>query len=587
MKCHILILASLLLGSAGCEDVLIEKRDLSGLNEQVFEDSLLARTYVDYVYEQNLPGWPSGDFIKASDEMPGETKYFDGTVEINTVTTFGTAISSDNAYGKIRSMNQFLQEIDEGGLSQSWIDVLKGQVYFFRAWRYFELVSLYGGVPLVLTPQDPIGGGKDELFLPRDKTSACIDQIVNDLDQAIELLPGTWEHGEDWGRITSGAAAAFKARVLLYWASPQFNPGDAGDRWQRAYEASKAANEILLSNGYGLHPDFQNMWFEEVGNTEAVFITGYNNSADDQQKKNAGWDNSTRPAYLGTSGGSNQPTKQIVDAFPMKDGKKITDPTSAYIYDETFFFQNRDPRFYATIAYNGSNWPINGDADYRLWTYYKDEETSVEPEATSTGFYCRKAIDPELAAGEVQYAGTDWMEIRYAEVLLNLAESACGVNRLEEAYAALVAIRERAGIEPGADGFYGLKPNMSREEMFRAILDERQVEFAFEGKRFWDLRRHKLFESLLNGKVRTGIKEIFNEASAGISPEEFEEIRDDIDVSATYVTYFNREELVLDTKYEINWQPEYYFFALPQDAIDNNPNLEQNQGWGGAFDPLQ
>ncbi len=586
MKYPIILITGLLLWSTGCEDVLTEKRDLSGLNEQVFEDSLLARSYVDYVYEQNLPGWPSGDFIKASDEMPGETKYFDGTVDVNTVTTFGTAISSTNAYGKIRSINQFLQEIENGGLSRNWIDKLKGQVYFFRALRYFELLSLYGGVPLVLTPQDPVGGNKDELFLARNKTSECIAQIVDDLNQSIALLPGQWEESSDWGRITSGAAAAFKGRVLLHWASPQFNPNDEADRWQMAYEANKAAKDILSANGYGLHPDFQNMWFEEVGNPEAVLITGYNTSANDQQKKNAGYDNSTRPSYLGTDGGSNQPTKQIVDAFPMKDGKKITDPSSAYPYDETFFFNNRDPRFYATIAYNGSQWPINGDQGYRLWTYY-EEETSVEPEATQTGFYARKAIDPDLAAGDVQYAGTDWMEIRYAEVLLNLAESACGINQLGEAYAELIEIRKRAGIEPGSDALYGLKPNMTREEMFQAILEERQVEFAFEGKRFWDLRRHKLFEGLLNGTVRTGVKDIYDEASAGIPSDEFEKVRDEIDMQAQYATYFNTEEVVLDTKYEINWQPAYYFFAIPQDAIDNNPNLAQNQDWGGTFDPLQ
>lgn len=585
MKNNIIMLAITLLFCASCEEVLLEKRDLSGLNEQVYEDSLLARTFVDYIYNENLPSWPSGDFNVASDEVGGESRFFEGTVDTRTVTTFGTNIQPNNAYGKIRSINKFLQDIEEGGLSRSLIDRLKGQVYFFRAWRYFELVSLYGGVPLILEPQNPVGGATEELFVSRNSTSECIEQIVADLDQAIALLPGRWED-DNWGRITSGAAAAFKGRVLLYWASPQFNPNDIPDRWQRAYEANREARDLLVANGFGLHPDFQNMWFEEVGNPEAVFITGYNNSANDQQRKNMGYDNSTRPAYLGTDGGSNQPTKQIVDAFPMKDGKAIGDPTSAYTYDPEFFFVNRDPRFDATIAYNSATWHILGDPDYKLWTYYVDS-SSVEPTATSTGFYSRKAINPEIPAGDVQYAGTDWMEIRFAEVLLNLAESACGVGQLQEAYESITAIRERAGIEPGTNALYGLQPNMAREAMFDAIIKERKIEFAFEGKRFWDLRRHRLFESLLNGTVRTGMRDIYDEATAELSPEDFAEVRNEIDMSENYATYFEREEILLDTRYEINWQPEYYFFPIPQQAIDNNPNLEQNQGWGGSFDPLQ
>jgi hypothetical protein len=172
----------------------------------------------------------------------------------------------------------------------------------------------------------------------------------------------------------------------------------------------------------------------------------------------------------------------------MKNGKNITEKGSGY--DPQLFYKNRDPRFDQTIAFNGATWHINGNSNYKLWTYMVNNKT-VEQKATVSGFYVRKAIDPNLSTGAAANSGTDWIEMRYAEVMLNFAEAACGINKLDEAYTQLTEIRKRAGIDAGADGLYGLKPKMTRAEMFEAILHERQIELAFEGKRFWDLRRWK------------------------------------------------------------------------------------------------
>lgn len=579
-------LALLLILSSGCSKVL-DKHNLTSFDQQqIFNDSLLARGYLSYLYDQDSPGWPSGDFLKCTDEIGGETVYFDGTVQVNTVSDYGTKTTDANFWGKLRGINEFLANVEAGTLDQGLKDRLEGQARFFRAYLYFGMVNLYGGIPILLHTQDAIGdANKKASMVSRDKTSACFAQIEKDLDTAASALPGRWADDGDWGRITSGAAQAMKGRVALFWASPQFNPSDDQTRWQQAYDANKKAIQILTDNGYGLNPDFQNMWFQEVGNPEAVWSVGYNTSDADQLQKNDTWDNNTRPSYLGTSGGSNQPIENIVDAFPMADGKDPGDATSAYTYDPQHFYKNRDPRFYATIAYNGCTWPIDGDKTYRLWTYYAGG-TSTETKATSTGYYCRKAVDPNLDISNVQYAGTDWIEIRYAEVVLNLAESACGVNKLDEAYQGLEAIRQRAGIPAGADGLYGLKPGMTRDAMFKAILHERQVEFAFEGKRYWDLRRWKLFESTLNGSARAGITITLN--TDAISASDFMAQRDNMDLDEAYTKYFTIAPKVLDTKYKVNWQPNYYFFAIPQQAIDNDPNLEQTKGWNnGTFDPMQ
>lgn len=593
-----------LLSLASCKKVL-EKQDLKTIpGDLIFNDSTLAVLNVDYIYSQNLPNWAgnvggsvSGNAAILSDEVFGESKFFEGTLTANDVTDIGTGLDVNNNYGKIRSINDFIRDIDAGTIPLATRNRMKAQVLFFRAYRYFDLIRLYGGVPLVLTSLPAIGDqAKEEAKLPRNTTSDCMKQIVRDLDTAIKYLPGRWnDPSSNWGRITRGAAAAFKGRVLLTYASPQFNPEDLQSRWQDSYNANLQAYTLLTASGFGLAASYENMWFpaSEVANPEAVFVTGYNNSTGDQVRKNNGYDRSTRPSYLGTGGGSNQPTWQMVQAYPMKDGKKIAE-SGKYAYNQQLFYKNRDPRFNATIAYNGATWRINGNSNYRLWTYFVANKT-IEQKATASGFYCRKAIDPVVSAANDQYIGTDWMEIRFAEVWLNLAESAAGINKTsqsDESYKGLIEIRKRAGIEPGTDVLYGLKAGMTRQELFDAILYERQIEFAFEGKRFWDLRRRKLIESVLNGTRRTKIQ-VNLKTGAGIpTAAEFAnpnspKFRDVTDLDLAYTNYFELVESNLDTKYQINWKPDYYFFGIPASSVANNPNLQQTSTWGGSFNPLQ
>jgi hypothetical protein len=184
----------------------------------------------------------------------------------------------------------------------------------------------------------------------------------------------------------------------------------------------------------------------------------------------------------------------------------------------------------------------------------------------------------------VKLTGTDWIEIRFAEVLLNLAECANELGKSDEAYEELKAIRTRAKIDVG-DGFYGLKQNMTTEEMRTAILDERRIEFAFENKRYWDLRRHNLFASKLNGTRRYGIRTILKKEFAN---KDFEAVRDKIDLNTEYEKYFTIEKWLKDEQFSINYiQPQYNFFAIPQNMRDRSPSVEQTKDWGGTFDPLQ
>ena len=589
---------------ASCKKVL-DKGDLGSIpTDLVYNDSTLVNLNVGYIYDQNLPSWGGNSGVNTltavtaggtlTDESYGESKFLEGTLTESDVTDFGTTLNATNNYGKIRTINMMMTDVDGGTLPLATKNRLKAQVYFFRAWRYFELVRTYGGVPLVLTPLDGVGQeAKDLALLPRNTTSECIKQITSDLDTAIKYLPGRWPGSADWGRITRGAAAALKGRVLLTYASPQFNPDDLQDRWQAAYNANVQARDLLTAAGFGLNASYGDMWFTEVNNPEAVMITGFNTATGDQTKKNNGYDNATRPSYTGTAGGSNQPSWDLVKSYPMKDGKRPGTST-VYTYADQTFYKNRDPRFDQTIGYNGSLYPINNNTTYRLWTYFAGGKTT-EVKASNTGFYTRKAVNPTVLTSDVQFSGTDWMEIRYAEVLLNLGESAVGINRTgtaDEGYASIIAVRKRAGIEAGSNGLYGLTAGMSRADLFTAFLYERQIEFAFEGKRFWDLRRWKKFESTINGIKRRGV--IINlKVGAGIpTATQFADpnnanYRDKVNLDVAYANYFTVEFKDLDTRYSPNWKPAYYFFGIPNSSIANNPKITQNNTWGGPFDPLK
>lgn len=601
------------LGLSNCKKVL-EKQDISSFTaSQVFNDSTTAKLNVDYLYSQNQPGWfgttggsiHSAGTYNLTEESQGSNNFVLGTLTLESVTDIGSANATNTAYGKIRTINTFLRDINAGTLDQGLKRRFAAQAYFWRAFRYFELVKLYGGVPLVLVPLDAVGEqAKAAALVPRSTTSAVFAQIKSDLDSCVKYLPGRWPKAADYGRITSGAAAAFMGRVLLTYASPQFNPSNIPARWQAAYDANKTAVTLLTANGYGLYSKFDyTMWVVDGANEggipknpEAVLATEYNSSSSDNGANNNTYDNAARPRSV-SGGGSYTPSYEMSVAFPMADGKPATgaNASAKYPYSLSSFYKNRDPRFYQTLAYNGAAWGsvMNGS---RLWTYYYftassgTANKSTESTASNTGFYLRKGVD-ETKTSPSTLIGNDWLEIRYAEVLLNLAESAAELNKLsltDESYTGLIAIRKRAGLEAGADNLYGLTAGLNHDDMISAIMKERQIELAFEGKRFFDLRRRKLLESTLNGTKRNALVVQLNrsgtlntdyilltrEASAASS------------LDALYASSFTVSLKALDAQ-NINFQAGNYFYGLPTATLSNNINLKQNNTWGGTFDPLQ
>ena len=498
----------------------------------------------------------------------------------------------------------FLDGVQNGPLPEADKEELMGQAYFLRAFLYWDLVLYYGGVPIVEGILD-INEGEEAYVLPRSNADECGDFIVSDLDKAIAMLEGK---SVDYGRVTSVAAAAMKGRVLLFYASPQFNPNRDGEglaadadgiaeRWQAAYEANLAAKNAADAGGHGLYSDYSDVFLAE-DNEEAILILKYSMGL-----RTHGYENSVRPNSVANNVSlSVTPSWDFVKAFPMSDGRSIEAHPD---YDSAEYWVGRDPRFYDVVAFNGCAWEFEGREGTRQWTYEgNDQEDGILP---NTGFYLRKNIDTSIEPTQTVQTPTDWIEIRYAEVLLNLAESANEVGNTGEALDLLYQIRERAGIEPGT-GNYGISA-ATKADLREVIFNERRIEMSFENKRHFDLRRRNLFVrdldgtgNGLKGTRRTGIlTELDYDYIRTLEPTlttndealtYFEEnIRDtvDWDESGRLDEYFEYTLEYRDNEMSaINFlQPKYNFYYLPTNATVRNDELEQTVLWEeGTYDPL-
>ena len=170
---------------------------------------------------------------------------------------------------------------------------------------------------------------------------------------------------------------------------------------------------------------------------------------------------------------------------------------------------------------------------------------------------------------------------------MNLAEAANEIGNITEAYDVLKAIRQRAGIEAGSNNLYGLKDGMTKAEMRDAVLLERRIELAFEGKRPQDMRRRRLYGAL-NGTKRKGYT--VNLVGFGGDKTQFLQVyaAGTVNLNTNYTDYFNDVVKDLDLLNTLNYKPEYYFYTIPTTHLEKNKNLVQTSGWdGGTFDPLQ
>ena len=399
------------------------------------------------------------------------------------------------SYRSIRECNYALANIDKVMMSSYHKKLLIAEIRFIRAFRYHDLIRNYGGVPLMGDRVAELGESFTDPSLFEKKSIAdCIGYVASELDQAAADLPlnnsGTWLKG----RATKGAALALKSRMLLYAASPLYRPtNDVNnlDAWKAAVEAAKA---VMTLNKYSISSNYQNMFISSNDNPEVIFARYYTVGARHVPMEIANGPN-------GHDGwGGNLPLQNLVDAYEMNNGKVITDPTSGY--DEQNPYVNRDPRFYATVLYNGAQY--RGRALETFIPGGRDSKDGPSNWNTSkTGYYLRKFVDEAMPINNPwNIAGLQpWIYFRYAEILLNYAEAAneaygadvLPANATLTAREAINLVRSRSGVNMPA-----LPTGLTRVQMKEAIIRERRVELAFEEHRFYDVRRWKIADQTEN-----------------------------------------------------------------------------------------
>ena len=556
----------------------------------VWHDANLASAYVNNLYAECFTNW-SVSADGNSDILTGMPWY------LGTITETGSSYKKWT-YTEIRHINEAIKRLEASTeLDKSLANNLLGQAYFMRAYMYYWMVLHHGGVPYIKVPQDK---DKDDLFVKRNTTPECFQFMVEDLDKAISMLPAKIAgSSSDYGRIDQCFAKAWKAKTLLLKCSPQFNPTHPYDNayWNEAYAAAKEAYDFCVANGIALTERYADIWLQEQG-PEVVFPVVNKNP-----NRVSGWASTTRPASISRGVNQSNPTWEFVKDFPMLDGKRFDDPSGKYyVGDENAllksFWKNRDPRFNQVLFYNGSEYPVAGKpSGYRQYNALgisnADDQYGINPAAHTnavnndvySGFYNYKAADMTLTQATVLTYDIDYILMRFAEVMFIYAEAANETGHSDVAIDMLKQIRKRAGIEAGADGLYGLSVG-SREAIRKAILDEREIELCYEGHRFWDLRRTRNMMKLA-GWTKHGIEAI------AINPD-----GTDMDLNEAREKTNNYELTTADFRYIIHQVPyteaaerefvieeSFYFFPIQKVNLDENPTLEQNNQWGGTFNP--
>jgi starch-binding outer membrane protein, SusD/RagB family len=520
---------ALILGNAtSCKTDFLDLEPLDQFAEgTVWNDPALIETFVNNIYYSIPHGFHAVMLSSASDESMAVWDWESSNITKSQIIPSYLALWDENfwtgrnyqgrtwtnAYRAIRACNIFLDKIESAPFTdENQKKNLTGQVHFLRAHLYQNLVSLYGGVPLITRPYDL----NDDFMASRDTYENCIKFISEECDKAAALLPLV-QGGSSRGRATKGAALALKSRALLYAASDLFNTtswaggfakpelisnvgGSRQDRYQAAKAAAKAVIDLGVYSLFRANPaptdsaakNYSDLFLQKETN-EDIFVQFF------LQRANQGWDIGNPGLYNGPNGyhnwGGNTPLGQVVDAYEMKDGTKFNWDNPTHKANP---YKNRDPRFYASILYEGSHWrkrpaDVIGQDPLGIVQvgFYERPGGVLAPgldtrkspiedwNGTYTGYYLRKFIDPTV---DHQYFRQEvpWRYMRYAEVLLNYAEACLGLEQYDEARQYINMVRARAGMPLVTENGQALV------ERYR---NERQVELAFEDHRYFDVRR--------------------------------------------------------------------------------------------------
>lgn len=627
--------AGLTLSLASCSDFMDLTPEDQYDETAVWADADLAKTVVNDVYsyvcdiaqEVNTSAWSDDAFFT----------HVYGCRDINEATVSPSNLGAydrddcpfrwSKQYKGIYRANLVLANIDnvpeKTGVDLS---VLKGEAHFLRAYIYTELLRGFGGVPIVdkVYSIDEATG----LELPRANVGEVMDFILKDCDAAIGLLPET-QTGSNLGRATQGAAKALKARVMLHVASDLFADrsvntlecnqykGDRKDLYQRALDAAK---EVINNCPYSLvdcnagtiseiAENFHNIIISN--NSETIWAKQYVNK--DQNADN--WVRNRVSLLHGPNGYHNwagtAPTHDLAMAFEMEDGKIPSVLSKPGESTNVNPYVNREPRFYATIGYDGAEWGRPRAADAAVFDatplgnlqfgYYElssggskvdaiysvdDENSPIKTEkfdgmvgvdtrmgnienwnGTYTGYLERKLIDGSVSASEHNFQTNPMPYIRLAEMYLIAAEASIELNKLDEAVTYLDALRGRIG-RPDTKATLAVRgKSFNQNDMREFLRHERRVEMAYEESRYYDVRRWMIAPETSSKKL-TGITIVgrLKPGKTSTLPYVHDESVYDYTWTVLNLNYIEKRK----------WDDKMYFAPIKLAETLRNPAIVQN-----------
>lgn len=537
----------------GCTDKMDYHEYTNYGKEYVFSDFGRTAAFVNNIYsylDYDLLGTTS--LASACDEAEMALNYSNVLDYTNGNWTALNPKSQWNYYTPIRAANYFL----ENGLNLEFSDLILNQDYeaqmkrygryqyevrLLRAYYYFLLVRAYGDVPFttkVLTEAEANS-------LERTPASQVFDFIISECDVVAPQLSVDYSKldndaaggtNPEAGRVTRGAALALKARASLYCASKLFNDSENRDLYKRAATASLDVINYCGENNITLGK-YTDLWGADNWKASEMIFVRRVGDTDDPERTNF-------PIGMENAKSGNCPTQTLVDAYEMKNGGEPNqkDP-----------YTGRDPRFAMTIAVNGDKWPNTNPNPLEIYTGGRD--AAPVPYATPTGYYVKKYVDGATDISASTSSGGkrhSWITFRLGEFLLNYAEATFkyfGSADIKDAELTMTAreavnkVRKRTGVD-----MPDFPEGMSSSDFWSRYKNERMVELAFEGHRFWDVRRWKEGGFTSIGRML---------------------ITKNSDDSFTYTRSIKA----------LVWDDKMYFYPIPDSEIRKNPNLKQNPGW--------
>lgn len=434
----------------------------------------------------------------------------------------------ESRYRAIRKCNRVLTQMhlvpknitltDEEDAQQR--ATMRAEARTFRAYFYWELFLRYGPLPIVEDVLDP----EQDMITPYKTRPSYAEYTEFILKELRESRADLLTYEDAWnsnriGRLSQPMSLALESRILLYLASPRYAALGCNVSWQEAADCAKAFIDTY-GGKFGLYAEDTKSGAENYAN--AVLhsqYTGNNNEViffrNDTQ---IGWGNIRLDTPVGEGGrGGNCPSQNLVDMYDMADGTSPFaqyDATGAPVYNaqgvpainpesgysEQRMWQDRDPRFEASVLFHGTEWGSMNSTGFIDVRRGMADNPIGNADATPTGYYMRKYIPASiLASNHSGSAYRLWSIIRYAEILMNYAEALNEVGGpSDEVCALLDKVRHRAGITGNTADRADLK---SKEAMRNFIHKERTVEFAFEEHRWWDVRRWNVAKEALSRDI--------------------------------------------------------------------------------------